>query len=299
MPSVSALKERSPDWVRELARQSTRAYGMATARWRGKPDYLIIGAKRGGTTSMYNYLRMHPGVLGMFPQPRASKSSDYFFGGAVKGSRWYTSHFHTTRFLARTADKLGYAPVTGEASPYYIWDPRIAALAYQANPDVRAIMLIRDPVERAFSHWQERVQNGVEPLDFAAALAAEPARTSGELERMLREPGYHSTAHDWYTYRARGIYQPQLENWLGFSCRAVARPSQRGHVRRRAGHSRPRGEIPRVAGVRASDDEDLQRQSSPRDARRTDPGTRILLRLAQRRVGALLGDGARLDPSLR
>ncbi|QLQ09794.1 MAG: sulfotransferase [Nocardioidaceae bacterium] len=214
MPSVSALKERSPDWVRELARQSTRAYGMATARWRGKPDYLIIGAKRGGTTSMYNYLRMHPGVLGMFPQPRASKSSDYFFGGAVKGSRWYTSHFHTTRFLARTADKLGYAPVTGEASPYYIWDPRIAALAYQANPDVRAIMLIRDPVERAFSHWQERVQNGVEPLDFAAALAAEPARTSGELERMLREPGYHSTAHDWYTYRARGIYQPQLENWL-------------------------------------------------------------------------------------
>ncbi|HSV40646.1 MAG TPA: sulfotransferase domain-containing protein [Nocardioidaceae bacterium] len=211
---MSDLKERSPDWVRELARKSTRGYGMATARQRGKPDYLIVGAKRGGTTSLFNYLRMHPGVLGMFPQPRASKSTDYFFGGAPNGSRWYRSHFHTNWYLDRIGKDLGYRPVTGEASPYYIWDPRIARLARQANPDVKAIMLVRDPVERAFSHWQERVQNGVEPLTFAEALAAEESRTAGELDRMAADPTYHSAAHDWYTYRARGLYLPQLQNWL-------------------------------------------------------------------------------------
>lgn len=214
MPSINDLKQRSPEWVRESARVATRGYGMATARWRGKPDYLIIGAKRGGTTSLFNYLRMHPGVLGIFPQPRATKSTDYFFGGGPKGDRWYSSHFHTKHFLDRTEADLGFRPVTGEASPYYVWDPRIAGLAKRFNPDVKAIMLVRDPVERAFSHWQERRQNGVEPLEYAAALAAEEQRTAGELEKMLADPTYHSDAHDWYTYRARGVYLPQLENWL-------------------------------------------------------------------------------------
>ncbi|HET7735754.1 MAG TPA: sulfotransferase domain-containing protein [Nocardioidaceae bacterium] len=214
MATIDDMKNRSPEWARELARKSTRGYGMATARMRAKPDYLIIGAKRGGTTSLFKYLRMHPGVLGMFPQPRASKSTDYFFGGAPRGSRWYTSHFHTHRFLDKVAGELGYRPITGEASPYYIWDERIAQLAKNHNPNVKAIMLVRDPVERAFSHWQERVQNGVEPLSFEDALAAEESRTAGELEKMTADPTYHSTAHDWYTYRARGLYLPQIQNWL-------------------------------------------------------------------------------------
>lgn len=214
MSSIAKLKEASPDWLREGARQSTRAYGMVTASRRGAPDYLIIGTKRGGTTSLYKYLRMHPGVLGMFPQSRGTKSSDYFFGGGARGARWYASHFHTRRYLRRVTDKLGYSPVTGEASPYYVWDPRIAPLAREVNPGLRAIMLVRNPVERAFSHWQERVQNGVEPLSFPDALAAEPARTRGEVDRMLADPKFHSNAHDWYTYRARGVYLPQIKNWL-------------------------------------------------------------------------------------
>src|SRR5699024_2554373 len=70
-----------------------------------------------------------------------------------------------------------------------------------------------DPVQRAWSHYQERRQNGVEPLSFADALAAEERRTDGELDRMLADPSYYSTAFDWYTYRARGVYRPQIERW--------------------------------------------------------------------------------------
>lgn len=54
---------------------------------------------------------------------------------------------------------------------------------------------------------------GVEPLSFVDALAAEPDRTAGELALMAADPGYYSSAHDWYSYRDRGIYLPQLRAW--------------------------------------------------------------------------------------
>jgi hypothetical protein len=211
--SVISIKERSPRWVRHAAIVATRGFGRATARGRSVPDFLVIGTKRGGTTSMFNYLMMHPGVLGLFPRPRLQKSTDYFFKGFDRGEQWYRSNFHTQAFRDRMADQLGYEPTSGEASPYYCWDPRVAQRAYAVNPDLKAIMLVRNPVERAFSHWQERVHNGVEPLSFEQALAAEEARTEGELERMLADPGYYSQAHDWYSYRSRGVYLPQLMNW--------------------------------------------------------------------------------------
>lgn len=213
MPSFLVLKDRSPRWAKDVANRVTRRYALATASRRTKPDFLVIGTKRGGTTSLLNYLVMHEGILGLFPQSRGRKSSDYFFKNLSQGEAWYRSHFHTQAYCDRLARRLGYQPVAGEASPYYIWDPRIAATAHEVNPDLRAVVLLRDPVERAWSHYQERVANGVEPLSFAEALQAEESRTAGELDRMLADPSYYSEAHDWYSYRSRGVYLPQLQNW--------------------------------------------------------------------------------------
>ena len=217
MPSpqttLTRVKDLSPRWVKDVANASTRAAALATVQGRPGPDFLIVGTKRGGTTSLFNYLLMHPGVLGLYPQSRGKKSTDWFFADRTQSYAWYRSHFHTARQKVRLGARLGYAPVSGEASPYYLWDPRIAEVVRQHSPEVRAIALLRDPVERAWSHYQERSQNGVEPLGFAEALRAEPRRLEGELERMAADPTYHSTAHDWYSYRARGIYLPQLKNW--------------------------------------------------------------------------------------
>lgn len=213
MTSFISIKDRSPRWARDAAIIATRGFGRATARTRRVPDFLVIGTKRGGTTSLFNYLMMHPGVLGLYPRPRLQKSTDYFFKRFDRGEQWYRSNFHTQAFRDRLAGRLGYEPRSGEASPYYVWDPRVAQRAYDVNPDIKAVMLVRNPVERAFSHWQERVHNGVEPLTFEQALDAEEARTAGELERMRADPLYYSEAHDWYTYRSRGIYLPQLEHW--------------------------------------------------------------------------------------
>jgi hypothetical protein len=211
---LAGLKDRSPRWAKDVANVATRQYGRATVGGRPGPDFLIIGTKRGGTTSLFNYLLMHPGVLGLFPQNRGTKSTDYFFSSRFdRGAAWYRSHFHTETYRRRLEARLGYRPVSGEASPYYVWDPRIAERVQRDAPGVKAIMLVRDPVKRAWSHYLERQQNGVEPLSFPDALAAEEVRLAGELDRMNAEPGYHSTAWDWYCYRSRGDYLPQLQHW--------------------------------------------------------------------------------------
>lgn len=212
--NLQEIKNRSPRWVVDAANKSTRTYALATVRWRAEPDFLVVGTKRGGTTSLFNYLLMHPGVLGLFPQSRGKKSSDYFFKDLGRGDQWYRSHFHTRMYRSWLARRLGYEPVGGEASPYYLWDPRVAASVRELAPNLRAIALLRDPVERAWSHYLERRSNGVEPLSFVDALAAEDDRLSGEIERMALDPMYYSEAHDWYSYRSRGVYLPQLQNWL-------------------------------------------------------------------------------------
>jgi hypothetical protein len=211
---TAGYKDRAPRWARGLANVSTRAYALSTAPLRPHPDYLIIGGKRGGTTSLHNYLLRHPGVLGLFPQVRGKKSTDYFFASTNRGDAWYRSHFHTTPYRTLLHRRLGYRPLGGEASPYYIWDPRLAPLIKESMPDVKAILLLRDPVERAWSHYWERRANGLEPLSFMDALDAEDDRTAGELDRMLADPSYHSDAYDFYTYRQRGLYLGQIENWL-------------------------------------------------------------------------------------
>lgn len=207
------LKARSPRWLLDTADRTTRTIALATAVDRPVPDFVIAGTKRGGTTSLFNYLLQHPGLLGTYPASRGRKSTDFFFADSTESSRWYRSHFHSETYRRLRRRSLGYRPLGFEASPYYMWDLRVAAKASELVPNLKSIFILRDPVRRAWSHYQERVQNGVEPLSFADALDAEPARLAGETERMATDPGYHSNAHDWYAYRSRGEYLPQVTNW--------------------------------------------------------------------------------------
>lgn len=214
MQMLTKLNSIAPKWIKDLANQGTRTWALATAGDRPLPDFLVIGCKRGGTTSLFNYLVDHPGILRMYPLSRGLKSTDFFFKRNGHSVRWYRSHFASERYRRRLARTLGYRPVSGEASPYYVWDPRVPAKAREVAPDVKCILLLRDPVKRAWSHYQERRENDTEPLSFAQAIEAEDARLAGELEKMLADPEYYSEAHDFYSYRRRGEYAPQIRNWL-------------------------------------------------------------------------------------
>ncbi|GAB1693363.1 sulfotransferase [Krasilnikovia sp. M28-CT-15] len=207
------IKQVAPRQAREGVRGLLARYGERTSDRRPLPDFLIIGTKRGGTTSLWRYLLRHPLVPRLFPAWN-TKTSHFFEENWSRGEAWYRSHFPTLRQRAALERRHGAPSRVGEAAPLYMFHPLAADRVATLMPGARIIVLLRDPVQRAYSHWKERRTEGVEPLDFAAALAAEPERTAGERDRLIAEPGYHSTAYDWYSYRARGRYLEHLEPWL-------------------------------------------------------------------------------------
>jgi hypothetical protein len=209
------------------AKVAIRRYAKATAAHRRGPELVIVGAKRGGTTSLWKYLDRHPGILATFPRAEQIKGTYYFDEEWHRGDRWYRSHFPSDRTRARAAARLGYPPIAFEASPYYLFHPHAPARARQTVPDALIVAVLRDPVERAYSHWKER-RNHTEDLSFAAALAAEESRTAGIHERMVEDPTLISPAHRHQTYVAQSRYAPMLERWLAAygSDQVLVRPAE-------------------------------------------------------------------------
>jgi hypothetical protein len=196
--------------ARRAARWSAQAYARPTAGLRLLPDYLIIGAQRAGTTSLHRYLIQHPGVRTTL----RTKGVHFFDTGYGRGMSWYASRFPTRLTAWYVARRHGVELRTGEASPYYLFHPQVPARVAEHLPQVKLIALLRDPVGRAYSHYQHEAARGFETLSFEEAIEAEPARLAGEEERMLAEPLYHSFAHQHHSYLARGRYAEQLERWL-------------------------------------------------------------------------------------
>lgn len=196
-----------------VAKRALRGLGRATAPWRPSPDLLVVGAKRGGTTSLWRYLDGHPGMLATFPRAADIKGTYFFDEEWGRGPNWYRSHFPTSGRRAWAERALGYRPASFEASPYYLYHPLAPERAQQVAPNALVVALLRDPVERAYSHWKER-RNHTESLPFEAALAAEAGRTYGEEARLIADPNAISMAHRHQSYVAQGCYAPMLERWF-------------------------------------------------------------------------------------
>lgn len=207
-------RSRLETFARETTKRTLHAYGRATAPHRVHPDFLLVGAKRGGTTSLWKYLTEHPDVLPMFPRAEKHKGLYYFDEGFAHGDRWYRSHFPLRAHVARRARRSGHRTVVGEATPYYLYHPLAPERAQAAVPDAAVLVVLRDPVERAYSHYKERVRNRTEPLSFADAVAAEPERLAGEAARIVADPAYVSFAHRHQSYVDQGRYAPMLERWF-------------------------------------------------------------------------------------
>jgi hypothetical protein len=98
-----------------------------------------------------------------------------------------------------------------ESSPYYMFHPLAPGRIARDLPGVKLLVLLRDPVERAYSGHAHEVAHGFETEPFERALELEPVRLDGEEERIIAEPGYVSYSHQHHSYRARGQYAEQLE----------------------------------------------------------------------------------------
>jgi Sulfotransferase domain len=165
------------------------------------PNFIIIGAQKCGTTSLYNYLIQHPLVA-----PAAQKEVHFFNLNFERGIDWYQSQFPNIPSETNI--------ITGEASPYYIFHPLVPQRIHDLYPQVKLIALLRNPIHRTISHYYHELRLGYETASLEVALKEEPNRLKGEVEKIVSEGNYYSFNHQHYTYLSRSIYAEQLKTWL-------------------------------------------------------------------------------------
>ena len=156
------------------------------------PDFLIIGAARSGTTSLYQYLTEHPSII-----PGVGKEIYFFDKKFKKGINWYKSFFPTKFSMAIIKNKQKTKCITGEATPRYLHYPHAPKRIFEFLPKIKLIVLLRNPIDRAYSHYQMEVSSGNEELSFEESIEKEEERTKGIMEKMQCDENFYSV----YFYR--------------------------------------------------------------------------------------------------
>lgn len=203
--TLAATLRRSPTAKRAVQAVTVSAARM-TSPWRMLPGFLVVGGQRCGTTSMYRTLAQHPAVL----KAVRHKGVHYFDTDYDRGMGWYRAHFPLQRTARSVQRRVGTAPLTFESSPYYMFHPLAADRIAEDLPGIKIIVLLRDPVERAYSAHAHELARGYEDQDFETALALEDSRLEGETERLIADPSYRSHSHQHHGYLNRGRYIEHL-----------------------------------------------------------------------------------------
>ena len=206
--TADALKAVTPLSARRRLVRGRLTARIKTAGLRELPDFVILGGQRCGTSSMYKYLGRHPQVA-----PSLRKETDYFTIDYDKGEAWYRAHF-PLRARRRTAQLRGRRLVSFEATPDYLFDPRAPLRLADLLPDTKLVIMLRDPVERAFSHYHHNIRLGLEDLSFRDALAAEDERIAPDVAAMRENPLSRVVNYRRYSYVSRGHYGEQIARWL-------------------------------------------------------------------------------------
>jgi len=162
------------------------------------PNFLIIGALKSGTNSLYHYIQFHPQV---FMCPIKEPSFFAYEGQKVTDTRW-TRTSVITRFedyLALFEGAKGNIAI-GEASPMYLVTPQAPGRIKHYIPEVRLIAILRNPVDRAYSQWQMEIRNGTETInDFAKALQVRKTMPDGTVrQRFVYGGKYYSLLKRYY-----------------------------------------------------------------------------------------------------
>lgn len=165
---------------------------------RRKPDYLILGAQKSGTSTLFKLLSDHPEIHNPY-----TKELHYFDWHYNHSFFWYRSHF-----------PINWGKITGEATPIYLFHPEVPSRIKAVLPQCKFIVILRNPVDRAYSHYQMVVRKGFEKLSFEDAIKAEPERMHQALEDMRNTDAYYSPELQMFSYLSRGKYHEQLERWF-------------------------------------------------------------------------------------
>ncbi len=174
-------------------------YGL-TSSIRVLPDFFIIGVVRSGTTSMYHYLDQHPSIV-----KSAYDELGFFDDNFRLGWTWYKTLFPTVITREIVKRKTGKF-LTFDDTPFYIYNEDVAKKIKNYFPNTKLIVILRNPIDRAYSNYHLGVRMGDEKRTFEQAV-------DDEIEKIEK---YDEIIMDKYisqTYLGRGIYVKQLEIW--------------------------------------------------------------------------------------
>jgi hypothetical protein len=195
--------------------RSVESAGLAfQVRWRTGalrvlPNFIIIGAQKSGTTRLYSYLNQHHAVARSFTQ-----EVHYFDLNFHRRLPWYRAHFPSI-FRARRFRRTFRTDLqTGEASAYYMFHPLACKRVRATLPDVRLIVVLRDPVERAWAQYLQNRDTNLESLVFEDAVEREEERLAGERQRLIDDETATSFSYREHSYLSRGIYVDQIRPWI-------------------------------------------------------------------------------------
>ncbi len=199
---------------RMIARGVRRISGRA-----GEPDFLIIGAQRAGTTALYQYLCAHPQI-----HAPACKELHWFHAGPKDGDGYHKGH-RTRQWYERQLVGRGKAAyerllhrdrLLFEATPEYLYHPRVPHKVFQLYPAVKLIVVLRDPLDRAVSqYYHEKNAGFISPdLSIEEYFARDRKIASIEEQKLMHDDGYFSYSYEHCCPVARSNYGRQLTRWL-------------------------------------------------------------------------------------
>jgi hypothetical protein len=198
---TSTLRAGAPFWAKSIYRTVRQEYRNVTGHLRRLPDFLVIGVQKGGTSTLFAYLKEHPELE--LPQ----KEIHFFDLHYDKGLDWYKGHFPLKSGNGKS--------VTGEATPYYCFHPLVAGRIRQDLPHAKLILLLRNPVDRAYSHYHMiRSQGKVADQTFEDVLRIEEETLAAETDRILADPLHSPHHHQVYSLLSRGKYYEQVSRWF-------------------------------------------------------------------------------------
>jgi hypothetical protein len=216
------LKQRLPPAALELAVGGyyglRRAAGRSPGRGRVLPDFLVVGAAKCGTTSLFDWICEHPLVARPSTDGRPRKELLFFDYNFHRGADWYRKHFPLEVERGEFEREHGQPFITGEATASYLTGHWVPGRVRQVVPDVKLIVTLRNPVDRAYSAFQMSRRERLEECEsFEDAVALEAERLAGELERVHSDPRYNPPLPPplgYWSYLHRSRYVEHVERWL-------------------------------------------------------------------------------------
>ena len=194
-----------------LSKSFYRKYCTSTQSFHTLPDFLIIGAAKCGTSSLYDYLMNHPDV-----GESLTKQIHFFDRYFDRGISWYKVCFPFIWEKFWIEKIKGKKFVTGEATAHYMTHPLAAERSYKILPNAKIIVMLRNPIDRAYSHYHMEKSHGQEELSFEEAIEKEPERIFGEFEEMKNNKNNNGRNYPHRAYLKSGEYLDQIKNWKKF-----------------------------------------------------------------------------------